>query len=187
MPVTADNPSTGSEDRLFNLQPDSLYILLYYHPKPDIKYHWGFYDHMDADHGGWKFDIINPGGVWRLAFPYSDGQPHKNILDPDPKEPLGVMLRAGRVAPNNRERVHRIIRAEDDRLNELNAELTGGLSCKVYVKRVCERLKEAHILEYGDWTDLEREVLQTGDDNENEKGQKVVVKDSKFAGVCNET
>jgi hypothetical protein len=152
-----------------------LYILLYHHPNPDIRYHWGFYDHSNSEEGGWKFDIINPGGVWRLAFPYGDGKPRTDLLDPDLKEPLGVMVQVGSVQGGQRERVHEVIRADDDRLNDLNAELPGAISCKVYVKRACERLKEAGFIEYADWADVEKEVLRNGDANQGEKGKNVIV------------
>ena len=185
MSTTTDGISTPPKDLLSELQLDSLYILLFYHPNPNIRYHWGFYDHLNPEDGGWKFDIINPGGVWRLAFPYGDGKPQNDILDPDTKEPLGVMVRVGRVKAGRRAHIHELIRVEDDQLNELNAVLPGGISCRVYVTRACERLKKAGLIEYEDWADVEKEVLQTGDANEGQKGKKVVVVDSKIAGADN--
>ena len=187
MSTIASATLTQSKDLLSTLQPDSLYILLYYHPNPTIRYHWGFYDHLNSADGGWKFDIINPGGVWRLAFPYGDGKPRTDLLDPDPNEPLGAIMRVGHVKAGSRARVHELIRAEDDQLNELNTQLPGGISCRVYVMRACERLKEAGFIEYVNWADVENEVLQFGDANDVQKGKGVIVVDSKTASIANST
>ena len=169
---------TASADVLSALKPNSLYILLFWHPNPDIRYHWGLYHHAGSQEGGWKFDVINPGGVWKLAFPYEDGKPQLGILDPDSREPLGVALRVGTVGAQEVRQVHELIRVEDDRLNELNAELQGGISCRVYVMRACERLKAACLLEYSNLADLEKKVLRNGDWNESVKGKGVTVVDS---------
>ena len=165
----------ASADVLSALKPNSLYILLFWHPNPDIRYHWGLYHHAGSREGGWKFDIINPGGVWKLAFPYEDGKPQLGILDPNPREPLGVAVRVGTVGAQEVRRAHEVIRVEDGRLNELNAELRGGISCRVYVMRACERLKAAGLLEYSGWIDCEKEVLRNGDLEESVKRKGVIV------------
>ena len=177
---------TPSNELFSALKPNSVYILLFWHPNPDIRYHWGVYHHAGFREGGWKFDIINPGGVWQIAFPCKDGEPQLNILDQDPGEPLGVAVRVGTVGAKEVKRAHERIKVEDDRLNDLNAELHGGISCRVYVMRACERLKEAGLLDYPDWIGLEKEVLRTGDSNEGTKGQGVIVIDSLVAHLNND-
>lgn len=179
MATTSNHSATLIEpgDMLTTLKPSSLYILLYCHPNPDIKYHWGLYHHCDSTSGGWKFDIINPGGIWKLAFPYGGGTPKADILDPDPIEPLGVAVRIGELHGKD---AHDLIRAEDERLNKINRELDGGVNCRVYVMRACERLKECGWLKYQDWNEIEKDVLGVADANEDARGKHVVLMDSKL-------
>jgi hypothetical protein len=175
-----------SSELLNTLQPNGLYILLYHHPNPSIKYHWGFYHHLNAEQGGWKFDIINPGGIWRLAHTYGDGNLQLGVLDPDVREPLGVMVRVGCMKDVDVKRVHEIVRAEDERLNQLKEELKGGISCRVYVMRACERLREVGLLRFGEWKDVQEEVLKLGDENQEMKGREAAVVDSKVADFSGE-
>ena len=174
-------------DLLTTLQPNGLYVLLYHHPDPSIRYHWGFYHHLNVEQGGWNFDIINPGAVWRLAHPYGDGRPQLGLLDTDPREPLGVMVLVGSVKKGDVDRVHEIVREEDERLNQLSKELEGGISCRVYVRRACERLKEAVLLRFGEWKDVQDEVLKLGDENQGLKGREVIVAQSKVTDFSSES
>ena len=93
------------------------------------------------------------------------------------------MVGIAAVEAKDRERVHYVIRAEDDRLNEIDAELSGGISCKIYVQRACQRLKAVGRLEFSDWEHLEKKVLETGDQHESAKGIRVTAGDSEVTNL----
>ena len=166
------------------LDPGSLYILLYWQRDPAVRFHWGLWHHASSSTGGWKFDIIRPGGVWAPSVSH-DGPPRADVIDPDPTEPLACAVRIATLGTGNVE-AHDLIRAEDDRLNELDAKLNGTLSCRVYVHRACERLQHANVIQLFKWQDMEEEVLAAGNRNEKHRGEGPTIIDSKVtrSGDC---
>ena len=173
--INATSHENNVEDGrlLSKLKDNSFYILLYHHTDPGIKYHWGLYHHVNATSGGWKFDITDAGGPWHLAIPYQI-MPQNDVLPhPNPVEPLACVVRIGNVGEEtvkngsypNYDFFHNLIRLDDDRLNDLNIDLGGKLSCKVYVQRACQRLKQRKLLTFNAWSDVECEVLCLGDRN----------------------
>lgn len=180
--ATTEGHEPAPGETFAHMKPNSLYILLYRDHSEQTRFHWGLYHFCNYAQGGWKFDIIRPGGQWRTSIPYTPTPSAKDINDTYEDGPLACTIRIGEISLQSREQIHGLITAEDRRLNELNAELEGTLSCRVYVSRACERLRSNGYVGYSEWQDLERDVLELGERCRGRAGkQPVVIVDSNVA------
>lgn len=96
-------------------------------------------------------------------MPYSPLPSRDGIDDTYGDGPLACAIYLGHVAPDSHGVFHDLITQEDAEPNELNEKLEGKLSCRVYVRRACERLRAQGVVKFTDWEDAEGEVLRVGE------------------------
>lgn len=143
------------------LEPGALYIVLYYREGLDNNFHWGLYHHINPAIGGRKFHIIGR-GLKTLWMPdHVDGT---GILDDTRLMGLMRLTHLG-TSQQVMKAAGDTITLEDDMLEHIS-----GLTCRVYVQRACERLKEGGLIGFPNWTDLQAELFAFGNTLNPEMG-----------------
>lgn len=159
---------------LSSLPDNTLWIVLFCRGEPmHNNYHWAFYLHGNADSGGVKLHATSIGSAagW-IADTYSTTAITKEFL-------LVGLVRIADVDPDNRDKVMNVIRQEDGMLNELE-----GFTCRIYIKRACERLKLEKLLQFPDWDTLQSEVFTFGNKHVLSAEENVQPRPSEIATVC---
>lgn len=149
-------PRTATTRPLSDLRPGALYLVLFIRPSglPN-DFHWGLYLHKDGERGGTKLHITNLGfcpGNWIADHGVTKGVLKSMAL-------IGLM-RISREDPANERVIADIIRQEDAILNNI-PEIT----CRIWVLRACERLRQAGYMSFPSLEALEREAFAFGNLN----------------------
>ncbi|KAH6668904.1 hypothetical protein B0J14DRAFT_599594 [Halenospora varia] len=153
-------PSLPQPRSLSDLIPNSLYIALYSRENGDLgKFHWAVYHHLNAQSGGVKYHIRGNIGRWMAAH-----ESTKSIF----KEFLLVGLVVDRMA-----------RVEDETVNQIE-----GTTCRVWVKRFCERLREEGLMRFESWERLGEELVSWGVENNQSSLDNVQPRPLSFSKVC---
>jgi len=145
-------PAMVKERPLTDLQRNSIYISLKLRDGSPNNFHWALYVHKNAQEGGIKYHITGSAGKWYTAH-LSTFEALKEMLS------IGV-LRIGSYETDRLEFIDGLARKEDHRINAIE-----GITCRVWVGRVCERLKEEEILDFESWDQLEMEIMEFGNEN----------------------
>ena len=184
-PLQAIEPETrvrkitrGEHNDIGKLTAGSLYIVLYSRgivapPDGRGEFHWAFYLHINEFEGGWKLHVTNAGSAqnW-IAEPSKE----KNVF--------GAFLLVGMVKIRTFqvdavENIKSIIQAEDDQLNQIP-----GLTCRTWVFRACERLRQYGHLSYPNLQDLEQEMWTFGREHWDDANQNVQPRPFIDSQVC---
>ena len=156
---------------LSDLTENSLYVVLFNYRDENDTFHWGLYLHEDADKGGWKFHIKNEGTAsWITDHAQTYGVFKSMML-------IGLM-RVADVPPANLTEVQTLIKAEDSMVN------TPGNSCRIYVKKACERLRDGGNMTFQSWQVLEREIMDWGNSEMEPTRLNVQPRSLTFSRVC---
>lgn len=131
-----ENQKANKPTPLEDLADNSLYILLFCRadPGPD-NFHWALYLHRNAQSGGTKYHITGSEGRWLVA--------HETTRSVTRQFLLVCLIRVASAAIEQQELADRIIRQEDDTVNQIP-----GITCRIYVRRICERLKAAGLMTF---------------------------------------
>ncbi|KAB8078908.1 hypothetical protein BDV29DRAFT_165522 [Aspergillus leporis] len=142
-----------------SLTPDSLYIALYIRSDPPVRddFHWALYLHRPREGTGTgiKYHIRNAGTPGWIAAHAPETSIMSTFLL------VGLLRIADLSATSSRSVVDRLIRAYDDRINEMD------VTCRTWLFKALELLNEEKFLREGEEIDLgalEREVMDWGNE-----------------------
>ena len=158
-----------------DLKDNALYIILFVRPSLEPNdFHWSLYHHTNETVGGCKYHIKGSPGTWLTDHGVTRGVWKSFLL-------IGLLHIAD--VPNKMEdRTKALITQEDNNLNTIP-----GNTCRTWVLRALERLKDTGILRCSDVLALEQEVLEFGNSELEATAQcvqpRVVIK-SKLCGLA---
>lgn len=159
---------------LSSLSDNTLWILLFCRGEPrHNNFHWAFYLHRDSSSGGLKYHAKTLGSNhgW-IAENYHTAGITKEFL-------LVGLFRLADAEPCKQNEIVQIIQEEDDNLNDLE-----GFTCRMYVKRACERLKSKQILDFSSWEALQEETSAFGNKYNEEAEMNVQPRPFAVSDVC---
>ncbi|KAE8159476.1 hypothetical protein BDV40DRAFT_240565 [Aspergillus tamarii] len=158
-----------------SLTQNSIYIALYIRTDPPIpdNFHWALYLHHHDT--GTKYHITNESTGWIAAH-----APESAILK------FFLLVGLIRIAdfPSSQSILNeadRLIRSYDDRVNEM------GVTCRTWLFKVLELLKERDLLCWGknmDLGDLEREVIYWGNEEAGDAVRNVQPRPVGVSKIC---
>ena len=124
--------------------------MLYARSGADNDFHWAIYHHIDST-SGWKYHITGSTFHWHPA--------HEVIHRPLVDHRLICLVKLKEVGMDDVSvaAVKECILAEDDLINE-RPEMT----CRIYMKMACDRLKDKGILTFPGWTELQGDAWEFG-------------------------
>ncbi|RMZ78775.1 hypothetical protein DV738_g3676, partial [Chaetothyriales sp. CBS 135597] len=140
------------EDALATLPTHKLYIGLWLRNNiPNSNdFHWGFYYHRD-DKGGTKYHIKNMGSGWITDHAHTGGALKSQFLC--------VYVQIGSIPADKEGQLDQLVRSYDGSINTIP-----GITCRVWIFLVVQRLVEAGLLRCHDLASLERECLAFGNE-----------------------
>ena len=141
---------------LHDLKDGSIHILIFLRGtdegtrKGPSPFHWGLYHHWDFPGGGRKYHIKGGTGHWITD--------HGTARDTLISFALVGLVHLGNISASNEEVVREIICRDDNKMNH-----DPSITCRIWIRNCCERLRAAGCVEFSTWADLEAEVFQFGD------------------------
>ncbi|KAH8671892.1 hypothetical protein BGZ60DRAFT_406115 [Tricladium varicosporioides] len=149
--ISTSQPSRPQPHSLSDLTPNSLYIALYSRDGDDLgKFHWAIYHQHNAQIGGMKYHIRGNVGRWIAAHESTKGILKEFLL-------VGLVRIASINEEEKKDKVDRLARVEDKTVNQIE-----GTTCRVWVRRFCERLRDEGLVTFESWERLERELVNWG-------------------------
>lgn len=158
-----------------DLTNNALYIILFIRGgsiSPD-DFHWSFYYHKNRNEGGSKYHITGGEGRWMTDHGVTRGV-FKSFL-------LVGLIQIADVPNSMEDKTKALITQEDNNLNSIP-----GNTCRTWVLRALERLKDAEILHCSDVLALEQEVKDWGNSEQQaaiDNVQPRVIVKSKLCGL----
>lgn len=89
------------------------------------------------------------------------------------------LVRIASIEEGDREVVDRMARVEDETVNQIE-----GMTCCVWVKRFCERLRKEGLMRFESWERLEEELVSWGVENNQSSLDNVQPRPLSFSKVC---
>ncbi|DAA77655.1 TPA_exp: Uncharacterized protein A8136_6201 [Trichophyton benhamiae CBS 112371] len=138
------------EEALSRLPLDSLYIVLWIRADPPVSndFHWGYYFHT-AKLKGHKYHMKNMGHGWIADHGPTNGVFKSNFLC--------VLIQIASIPPEKKSLVDQIMRSRDGDVNSIP-----GMSCRVWVLTIAEKLSENGLVRYTSRDALEQECFRVG-------------------------
>ena len=150
---------SARSEELKALDGDALYITIDYREGGQNNFHWGLYLHGDSEVGGTKFHIQGATGQpWHTDHGDTMGAMESVRLLALVRIKMPVSPAASAVA---------IIITEKD--IELSART--NITCRIWVKEACERLKQHGLLRFNSWDELEAEIFAIGNGENRTVGE----------------
>ena len=159
---------------LSDLADNSIYIMLFALRLGEVKFHWALYVHEDIERGGTIYQAAGSPGNWIMDHGQTFGACERNYL-------IGMMRIASIQQPNFKE-LAEIITVEDSKWPEIK-----DFSCRVYVKRACERLKSQGYITFESWAELQKEAETFGSRFEDEAALAVQPRPLAYSKACKVT
>ncbi|RAH85437.1 hypothetical protein BO86DRAFT_416310 [Aspergillus japonicus CBS 114.51] len=138
---------------LAGLPLNTIYVVLYVRADPPIAndFHWGLYFHTDKS-GAFKYHVKNPstdGKGWLADHGRTGGLLKSNLLC--------VVNQIARVPSDKVAQIDPIMRSYDGNLNAMP-----GITCRVWVLAILQKLMDQGIVRCSSVKDLEAECLSVG-------------------------
>ncbi|PGH34386.1 hypothetical protein GX50_02753 [[Emmonsia] crescens] len=141
------------EEALSKLPIGSLYIVLYLRsdpPEPN-NFHWGFYFHTIPS-GGTKYHVKNLGIGWITDHGDTGGVFKSNFLC--------VVIHIATVPQARHAQVDQTMKSLDGNINSIP-----GISCRVWLLSILQKLIQNGIVRCSSYTELEQECFTIGNDH----------------------
>lgn len=81
--------------------------------------------------------------------------------------------------PAKLDSIHAMVRTDDDSLNQIP-----GMNCRIWVARVCERLKDAGFMAFESWQDVETETMGFANAHKASSGRNDQPRPLGFSKAC---
>jgi hypothetical protein len=145
----AAKQATRAEE-LRALDADALYITIFFRTGEQDNFHWCLYYHEPAGNRGTRYHIQGTHGqLWNTDHGVTTGALASNRL----LALVGIKKPVGQAVGT----MTAVITEKDHELS-----VRTNITCRIYIKEACERLKQQGMLHFNSWADLEAEVFSIG-------------------------
>ncbi|KAM5442921.1 hypothetical protein MferCBS31731_001793 [Microsporum ferrugineum] len=138
------------EEALSRLPLNTLYIVLWIRSDPPTpnNFHWGYYFHTSKTRG-YKYHMKNLAGGWIADHGETGGVFKSNFLC--------VLIQIASVPPEKKTLLDQVMKSRDGDVNSIP-----GMSCRVWVLTIAEKLAQQGLLRYSSLEALEQECFRVG-------------------------
>lgn len=141
----------AQEEALSRLPPYELFIVLYIRSSPPTRddFHWSYYFHKTS--GGFEYQVMNLNNRWIPDHGRTGGVLKANFLC--------VLIQIASIPQAKRDLLDETIRSRDKDITS-----NPGVTCRVWLMTILQRLIELGIVQCNDYNALEQECIAIGNE-----------------------